>query len=78
MSSGGDPGFWREIASWLWAVLMLPIAVVFRKADAAVPKDEFHRHVDKMDRSIENLNRTHERLFDKIDELKNLIIEKKE
>ena len=35
-----DPGIWAKVADWLWAVLAIPVAALWRKADGAATKEE--------------------------------------
>jgi len=52
MSVDADPGFWKQAASWLWSVLLLPMTALWAmfnskintieaKAEAALPRKDF-------------------------------------
>ena len=44
MSLAPDPDFWKDIANWLWALLLLPVGTLWRKVMGAVQKDDFNRY----------------------------------
>lgn len=39
--SAPDPEFWKGVASWLWAALLIPVGVIWKKVDGSVQKEEF-------------------------------------
>ncbi len=66
MSIEADPGFWKQVSSWLWLVVMPLIALVWglvnkrmdrveKKAEEALPKTEFDKHVEKHRSDIKEL-----------------------
>ena len=44
---GMDKMDWQEIAKWLWAMLLLPFAWLWKRADNAVTKEDFRRHEEE-------------------------------
>ena len=88
MSSETDPTIWRWLADHLWAPLTGVVAVVWamlnarivrveEKADAAVPKPDFRDYVEQDKEEHERLRQTQIKIFDKLDEIKTLIITRK-
>lgn len=65
-----DPGLWKQAAEWLWAVLALPIATLWRKADNAVAKDDFKEYAREAKEERKEIRETMAKIFDKIDEVK--------
>ena len=49
-----DPG-WKDLFGYAWAVLLIPVAMVWKKADNAVQRDEFEKKTGKMLEHIEKL-----------------------
>lgn len=47
MSIESDPGFWRLLGDWLWGLLLIPVGLVWRKADSAVSKAEFQEELQR-------------------------------
>ena len=39
-----DPSFWQDAAKFLWAALLIPIGIVYKKADNAVSREEMETH----------------------------------
>ena len=35
---------WKEIAGWLWGLVLVPILWLWKRADSAVTKEDFIRH----------------------------------
>lgn len=66
-----DPGIWHDVAKWLWAVLALPIATLWRKADNAVSKDEFKEYMREAREDRKEMRDTMAKIFDKIEASKN-------
>lgn len=67
MSVGPDPGFWKEAATWLWTLLLLPMGALWAmfnqrmsrvetKSDAALPISSFERHEDLSRDEVKDLN----------------------
>ena len=44
MSTDLDPGLWKQLNSWLWGLLLLPLGILWKKADGAVQKDELSKY----------------------------------
>ena len=61
MTDPNDPGLWHTFANWLWAVLLLPIATVWRKVDGSASREEL-ANVQKENRE------TFKQLFEKAEE----------
>ena len=40
-------GFWREAAMWLWGLLALPLAYVWKRVMGAVSKTDLREHLDE-------------------------------
>ena len=40
-----DPGLWKQLSGWLWAVLTVPLAMLWKKADNAASKDDLKDHL---------------------------------
>ena len=40
MSGATDPEFWKQATGWLWSVLLIPVAVLWRKVDTSASKEE--------------------------------------
>lgn len=36
-----DPSFWEIAAKWLWGVVLIPLGIIWKRADNAVQKPEF-------------------------------------
>ena len=45
MTPDTDPGLWKQLSGWLWGVLAVPLAMLWRKADNAVPREEMREHL---------------------------------
>lgn len=48
-----DPGFWQQTSQWLWGLLLIPVGIVYRKADNAASREELKSAVEKMETSFE-------------------------
>ena len=70
MSIDTDPGFWKQISGWLWAVLAIPIASIWKKADGAVQKDDLKDYLKEAKEERKEMRENIIKLFDKVDELK--------
>jgi hypothetical protein len=35
-----DPGIWKQISEWLWAILLFPVAGLWKKVDASASRAE--------------------------------------
>ena len=42
-----DPNFWKDAAMWLWGLLALPIAYVWKRSVGAVSKTDLREHLDE-------------------------------
>lgn len=58
-----DPGLWKQLTSWLWALLAIPLRIVWMKADNAASKDELAAALDRMDKSNAEWRETTRVLF---------------
>lgn len=45
MSDPVDPALWKVITDWLWALLIVPIGMAWRKIASAPSKEDFLMHV---------------------------------
>lgn len=61
-----DPGFWKQVSSWLWLAMAPLLALVWgllnkrideikKKADDALPQDDFERYAEKQREDIKEL-----------------------
>lgn len=50
--SSPDPSMWEEVAKYLWSVLTIPVAMLWRKADGAVQKPDFEKHKENVREDI--------------------------
>lgn len=71
-----DPEFWQDAAKWLAGVLVLPIGFVWKKVNSAVQKDDFQEFCRRFDQHVRDDRETQAKLFDKVDEVKTLLIER--
>lgn len=55
---------WKELASWAWGLLLLPVGVVWKKADGAVQKDDFGKYAESVAKAIEKHAESDEKKFD--------------
>lgn len=46
---------WKDVANWLWAALLIPLGILWRKADNAVQKEEFERNKQTVREDIRQL-----------------------
>ena len=44
MSLAPDPDFWKDMAGWLWALLLLPMGKLWTRIWSAVQKDDFNKY----------------------------------
>jgi hypothetical protein len=49
MSIENDPGFWKQIGGWMWAILALPMASMWRKVEGAASREEIKELERRMD-----------------------------
>ena len=61
----------------IWAMLNARIVKTETKADAAVQKDDFKEYVAQDKEEHDRLRQTQAKIFDKLDEIKTLIITRK-
>ena len=64
-----DPGLWKQITGWLWAVLLPFLYGVYRKAEGAVSKTEFSDYK-------KNVRDDFKGVFEKIDANKDKVNER--
>ncbi len=63
MSGAPDPEIWKQAADWLWAVLLVPVAALWKKVDNSASKEELLK--------LERENRENfQRLFEKAESAK--------
>ena len=58
-----DPGLWKQISGYLWAVLAVPLAALWRKADGAATKEELKDAMAAMAKADEALRQSTITLF---------------
>jgi hypothetical protein len=59
-----DPDFWKEAATWMAGVLVLPIGYVWKKVNGALPKDDFKEFCTRFDEHCKNDRDVQAKLFD--------------
>lgn len=50
-----DPEVWKEVATWLGGLLVLPLGYVWKKVNGAVQKTDFERHQANVREDIRQL-----------------------
>lgn len=35
---------WKDVASWIWGIVLIPVGILWKKADGAASKDDLERH----------------------------------
>jgi hypothetical protein len=63
-----DPDFWKEAATWMAGVLVLPIGYVWKKVNGALPKDEFMKFCERFDDHVKRDQEIQGKLFDQMRE----------
>ena len=58
-----DPSLWQTISGWLWALLAVPLKMLWNKAENAATKQELTKAVDSMSTGIEQMRNTSKELF---------------
>ena len=58
-----DPGLWKQISAWLWTLLALPVASLWKKVDNAVLKEDFKEFIKASREADETLRETTKELF---------------
>ena len=58
-----DPSFWKQISAWLWALLLLPVAALWKKVDNAASKDDLKEFIKASREADEMLRETTKELF---------------
>ena len=43
-----DPGLWKIVSGWLWAALLIPVAILWKKIEGAIQKDDFTRYAQEL------------------------------
>ena len=77
MSIESDPSVWKHVSSWLWVILAPIIGVAWgmlnrridrteEKAEAALPKVDFEKFVDKQREDIKELFHAQSQLKDHV------------
>lgn len=46
---------WQDVAKWLWGLFLIPLAILWRKADNAVQKEDFEKHKSVVREDIRQL-----------------------
>ena len=63
MSSELDPGLWKTISGWLWAVLVIPLGALWRKVDGSVSKEELRDAIQAAQKASDEARETMRILF---------------
>jgi hypothetical protein len=74
--SAPDPSFLQDYVKYLWSVLLLPVGILWKKVDGAVQKDDFKDFIARFDQHVRDDRETQAKLFDKVDEVKTLLLER--
>ena len=71
-----DPGFWKQAADYLWAVLLIPVAALWRKVDTSVSRDELNIAMNVRDKATEESRRNVIKLFEAAEHDRRMIADK--
>ena len=88
MSNETDPTMWKWIVEHMWIPLSAAIGAVWmmlnnrisaveKKADSSVSRDDFREYINRDTEAHEQLRQSIIKVFDKIDELKVILMDKK-
>lgn len=58
-----DPSFWQTISGWLWALLAIPLKMLWSKADNAASKDDLAEAIDAAAKASSEARQTMRDLF---------------
>lgn len=58
-----DPGLWKDISGWLWAVLGIPLKMLWSKADNAASKTELKEAIKASEDASHEFRETLRSLF---------------
>lgn len=58
-----DPSFWQQISGWLWAFLLIPVKMIWSKADNAATKEELAKAIDAAAKAAAEARATMRDLF---------------
>lgn len=72
----GDPDIWQEATKWLAGIVAVPVLYVWKKVNSSVQKDEFKEFCARFDQHCRDDREVQAKLFDKVDEVKTLLIER--
>lgn len=65
MSNGvDDPALWKQISGWMWTLLAIPVAGLWRKVESAVTKAELREAMDLFEKSHDVLRDSTVKLFE--------------
>lgn len=59
-----DPGIWKQVSAWLWTLLAIPVAGLWRKVEAAVTKEELKDAVAASERNAAQMRENVAKLFE--------------
>ncbi len=59
-----EPTIWKQATEWLWTLLLVPVQVLWKKADNAVSKDDFKEFIRASKEADETLRQATIKLFD--------------
>ena len=73
-----DPSIWKQMAEWAWGVVLLPIGVLWKKADGAASKSELKETVDSIGKALDRhaeddketrteIRETQRKIFERLD-----------
>ena len=71
-----DPEMWQELSKWLAGIVAVPVLYVWKKVNNSVQKDDFKEFCKRFDQHCRDDREVQAKLFDKVDEVKTLLIER--
>lgn len=63
MTPPTDPSLWQSISGWLWAVLAIPLGILWKKSDGSIQKEDLRLHVEDDAETHKQLRETMKNLF---------------
>lgn len=74
--SAPDPDFWQEVSKWLAGAVAIPVLYVWKRVNSSVQKEDFQEFCKRFDQHVRDDREVQAKLFDKVDEVKTLLIER--
>jgi hypothetical protein len=73
-----DPDFWQEATKWLAGIIAVPVIYVWKKVNSSVQKEDFKEFCTRFDQHCRDDREVQAKLFDRIDDLKTTILERRD